>query len=516
MPTLYEYMNAADNTALTAHTTFLNWTAEGSFTFKILANAATPSATNGASIFQHSLGGDTGADDHWTQTYVTPGTNAAGPTVRATHNGLGYTAMLNSDGHVYLYTRNLNTGAMVAYLTSSSSGQPAYGCVRMQVSGTTPVVIRVWMNDVLVITYNDSSGTKITAGTCAGITAYYPNGTAPSIGNFFARPGAPPPFVVTTSPNTQPLRVIVPTAYNQNIGTHIILFAHANNGDSTDGTGRSLGSFRNALALADAGYIVACPNMHGNNWGSPTGVTDLVDAYAYLVTTYRTRWTGLFGQSMGGVASLNAIADARIANIRAWAGVVPVCDLPSIWQAGNGPLAADIRYGWGLASNGSQDSTFATITAGSNPTALNPTAFNGIRMYFRASPDDTTVPSVTNTTVMAALVTGHAASVTVAATSGPHGNPSDFNPDELANFFATAFDTPPTITTATDLLDYTNGIETGVTLRQAIRAIAAVLAGTVTGAGTGTETFHAIGGDAPRITVTATPAGNRTAVTSSL
>jgi hypothetical protein len=63
------------------------------------------------------------------------------------------------------------------------------------------------------------------------------------------------------------------------------------------------------------------------------------------------------------------------------------------------------------------------------------------------------------------------------------------------------------------ILDRTNGVETGKTLRQALRIIAAVLAGKVSGAGTGVETFTGIDGGTERVQVAADSSGNRTAVT---
>ena len=61
------------------------------------------------------------------------------------------------------------------------------------------------------------------------------------------------------------------------------------------------------------------------------------------------------------------------------------------------------------------------------------------------------------------------------------------------------------------LLDLTDGIESGVTLRKAIRAIAAKSAGLVTGAGTGTEVVKGIGqssGGTTRLTATVDSSGN--------
>ena len=63
------------------------------------------------------------------------------------------------------------------------------------------------------------------------------------------------------------------------------------------------------------------------------------------------------------------------------------------------------------------------------------------------------------------------------------------------------------------LLDRADGVETGKTLRQAVQIVAAVLAGKVSGAGSGVERFTGIDGSSPRVEVAADAAGNRTAVT---
>lgn len=71
---------------------------------------------------------------------------------------------------------------------------------------------------------------------------------------------------------------------------------------------------------------------------------------------------------------------------------------------------------------------------------------------------------------------------------------------------------PAPDTNADALLDRANAIETGKTLRQAVRIIAAVLAGKISGAGSGTETFLGVDGATQRVQVTTDPAGNRTGV----
>lgn len=64
------------------------------------------------------------------------------------------------------------------------------------------------------------------------------------------------------------------------------------------------------------------------------------------------------------------------------------------------------------------------------------------------------------------------------------------------------------------LLDQSNAVETGLTVRGALRAALAVLAGKASGAGTGTNTFRAAASDSKvRVTSTVDSAGNRSSVT---
>lgn len=64
-----------------------------------------------------------------------------------------------------------------------------------------------------------------------------------------------------------------------------------------------------------------------------------------------------------------------------------------------------------------------------------------------------------------------------------------------------------------DVLDAASSIETGLTLRGAIRLMAAVLAGKSSGAGTSTETFRAAVSDSKVRVTTTISANNRTALT---
>jgi hypothetical protein len=92
-----------------------------------------------------------------------------------------------------------------------------------------------------------------------------------------------------------------------------------------------------------------------------------------------------------------------------------------------------------------------------------------------------------------AVIDGETVNAVLAAFSIEHRHPA---PDACAD----------------GLLDREDGIESGVTVRQAMRIVAAVLAGKISGAGTGVESFVGIDGSSPRVQVTADATGNRTAV----
>lgn len=96
-----------------------------------------------------------------------------------------------------------------------------------------------------------------------------------------------------------------------------------------------------------------------------------------------------------------------------------------------------------------------------------------------------------------------------------------YNPYNSANMGLTNLDTTitsrlPTTTyeTVDNLLDKANAIEAGVTPRGALRLMLSVLAGKLSGAGTGTETFrNAVADSKARVTATVDTSGNRTTIT---
>lgn len=76
---------------------------------------------------------------------------------------------------------------------------------------------------------------------------------------------------------------------------------------------------------------------------------------------------------------------------------------------------------------------------------------------------------------------------------------------------AASYASPDTVLTAS------NGVETGLTLQQALRLMSSVLVGRVSGAGTGIEVFrNAVADNKNRVTATIDTSGNRTNITTDL
>ncbi len=87
---------------------------------------------------------------------------------------------------------------------------------------------------------------------------------------------------------------------------------------------------------------------------------------------------------------------------------------------------------------------------------------------------------------------------------------------------STVVDTGSTIPTAQDnanaLLDYADGVENGLTPRQSLRLMSAVLGGKISGSGTGTEVIrNAVADSKPRVTATVNEStGDRTTIVTDL
>lgn len=154
------------------------------------------------------------------------------------------------------------------------------------------------------------------------------------------------------------------------------------------------------------------------------------------------------------------------------------------------------------AAGGSLDPVGGTIVvykdAGDTPIASGitddraPNATGAHRCTIDTSGDDYTAASDYRVVLEGAVIDGETVNATLAAFSIENRYPC---PNRIA----------------ATLLDLAGAVD-GKTLRQTMQILAAVLAGKVSGAGTGTEKFRSLDDAADRVTVAVDPYGNRTGV----
>ena len=166
------------------------------------------------------------------------------------------------------------------------------------------------------------------------------------------------------------------------------------------------------------GFAVAASNGGDEyNWGNPASVRDS----AALARKLGYKDVYILAQSMGGIGGVKLID--RLHPV-AWAGIFPVCDARSVWRTGDD--TKEIEAVWG---------------PGPPPKYISPVKakdVKGLPVIMFSSPEDTNVPKSENADRCAAWMRKGGAHVTVVATTGEHGDPSNFQPGRLAGFFERA------------------------------------------------------------------------------
>ncbi len=175
-------------------------------------------------------------------------------------------------------------------------------------------------------------------------------------------------------------------------------------------------------ALLNAGYAVAADDAHGDRWGDPTSYFDY-DRLVKELANRGLREVYVIARSMGAFNGLQLLQTVRV---KAWAGIVPACNLRSIYDLGR--FAPSIRavYGPKLAE---------ALRAGS---PLRVKYRRGLPMRFWASPADTVVPKALNTDLCARDARKRGAKVTVTTTTGDHADPSNYDPAGVLGLFESA------------------------------------------------------------------------------
>jgi pimeloyl-ACP methyl ester carboxylesterase len=177
-----------------------------------------------------------------------------------------------------------------------------------------------------------------------------------------------------------------------------------------------------ASGLAAEGYTVAASDAFGDAWGNAASV----EAHAALAATVRRLVSAddvfLIAESMGGLAGAQLVDGGRIAGLRAYAAIYPVCDLASVYSE----FATSIDAAYGAQLQAALDE-------------LSPVALNGaVPVRIWASPGDTLVAKHRNADVCAAETAAAGGEVALVETQGDHGDPSNTDLAALLAFFGSA------------------------------------------------------------------------------
>jgi hypothetical protein len=184
-------------------------------------------------------------------------------------------------------------------------------------------------------------------------------------------------------------------------------------------------------ALA-GGYMLAAGDFHGFQWDNPTAQTDIEALAAYLLANYSVTSVVLWSQSAGGpLGLLKATQGFSGVTVKGWFGIYPGVDLNV--AHGNAALTASIDAAF---------PGYPTGTTGRDPALFAASAFNGLRLRCCQSASDTVLPKASHGDALVTLATGHATEVTCIATSGDHGDASNFTQtraDDFVSFLGRCF-----------------------------------------------------------------------------
>jgi pimeloyl-ACP methyl ester carboxylesterase len=226
-------------------------------------------------------------------------------------------------------------------------------------------------------------------------------------------------------------RIVLPANYDSRRPTPLVIYMHGLGGDVT---APFVGSAKNfETAVVNAGYIfAACDAFSMTHFGMEAAIQEILRVYRNIRDNCNIGPVILMGESMGGLVSLNLLGRRLIPGVSAYVGIYPLTSLEVAYATSAG-WASQIRTNYGIAADGSD---YATKTAGYSPILRDPTDYLGVPMRFYASPGDTLVSKAANTDAFAARVAGVVPETTVIATTGDHGDGSNFTAAMQADLLA--------------------------------------------------------------------------------
>lgn len=166
-----------------------------------------------------------------------------------------------------------------------------------------------------------------------------------------------PNFEDTTSSNGQNVRIWEPQ--QPVAGAPLVILCHRHTGTEQIAPGAAPNLYKAAMMLTSVGYRVAASRQHGNNWGSASGVDDLVDLFNLMNARQAVTKVVLIAESMGGLSATLAVATSSLPIV----GVI-LCDAVTNLADAYEPASGFSNYRSG-AIDSAYSLTVGTLSAAS-------------------------------------------------------------------------------------------------------------------------------------------------------
>lgn len=220
----------------------------------------------------------------------------------------------------------------------------------------------------------------------------------------------------------------LPTGYNDATPIPLVLVLDGVTSDTSDATLPP--SIRSAYdALLSNGIAMAKSRYHGNSYGSPKCMADLLELYQKACEIAPIGAVILYGNSMGGIAAQNCLLTNTIPSVAGLYLVDPTYDLYQRYTNGR---QSEINSAYGCTPE-----TYAEKTAGYDPALRHWSEYRGLPIHIRASSLDTIVPFSLHGQKLKNYLGGHN-DVTLFDTQTAGHNISDrFDGEDLISFIHT-------------------------------------------------------------------------------
>lgn len=226
----------------------------------------------------------------------------------------------------------------------------------------------------------------------------------------------------TTTYNQAARLTFTPTPYNKPDPLLLVLYV----GGVNSGSDLTVPTWIQPL-LAE-GVVVGRCNYHGNHYGQPQAIQDMIEVYEMACKTLPIGGVLLLGNSMGGMLALNALTTRAIPGVCGLYLTDPVANLADRYES---ERKAMIQAAYGIDSNGSN---YSAKTAGYDPMLRDWSDYRGIPIAITGSTGDDLVPFNQNGLKLYDKLSSHNDVTLYSLSSAGHNQTDRFNIDNLRAF----------------------------------------------------------------------------------